>query len=180
MKNLFDLFWAFFRVGGLTFGGGYSMLPILQKEIVEQRNWSTNEDIIDYYAVSQCMPGIIAVNTAAFIGYKLKGVKGAIVSAFGVILPSLIIIIAIASFLQSFSDLPILQHAFTGIRVAVVALITNTIIKLWRSSIKDKIQLLIAIIALGITIIFDLSPIYLVIAAALVGLITKRLGGDKE
>lgn len=179
MKDLFDLFWTFFRIGGLTFGGGYAMLPIIHKEIVEHKGWATNEDIIDYYAVGQCTPGVIAVNTATFIGYRLKGVKGAIIATFGVISPSLIIIIIIASFLQSFSNLAIVQNAFSGIRVAVVALIITTIIKLWRNSVKDWIGIAIAISAFISTSLFNFSPIYVVISAAMIGLFSKWFGGTK-
>lgn len=179
MKDLFDLFWTFFRIGGLTFGGGYAMLPIIQKEIVEHKGWATNEDIIDYYAVGQCTPGVIAVNTATFIGYRLKGVKGAIIATFGVISPSLIIIIIIASFLQSFSNLAIVQNAFSGIRVAVVALIITTIIKLWKNSVKDWIGIAIAISAFISTSLFNFSPIYVVISAAMIGLFSKWFGGNK-
>lgn len=177
MKDLFDLFWTFFRIGGLTFGGGYAILPIIQKEIVEQKGWATSEDIIDYYAVGQCTPGVIAVNTATFIGYRLKGVTGAIVATLGLVSPSIIIIMAIASFLQNFSSLPITQNAFSGIRVAVVALIITTIIKLWRDSVKNWLGIIIAITAFISTSLFNISPIYVVISAAIVGLISKFLGG---
>lgn len=179
MKDLFDLFWTFFRIGGLTFGGGYAMLPIIQKEIVEQRDWATNEDIIDYYAVGQCTPGVIAVNTATFIGYRLKGIKGAIIATLGVVFPSLIIIIAIASFLQNLSSLTIVQHAFSGIRIAVVALIITTIIKLWKSSVKDWLGIIIAISAFMCTSLFNFSPIYVVMSAGILGFISKWLGGNK-
>ena len=130
MKELFDLFWTFCKIGALTFGGGYAMLPLIQREIVENKKWSTEKEILDYYAVGQCTPGVIAVNTATFIGFKLKGIVGGIVATLGVIFPSLIIILIIASFLQSFADLSIVQSAFAGIRVAVVALIITTVIKL--------------------------------------------------
>lgn len=179
MKNLFDLFWTFFRIGGLTFGGGYAILPIIQKELVEQKGWATNEDIIDYYAVGQCTPGVIAVNTATFIGYRLKGITGAIIATFGVVTPSLIIITAIASFLESFSSFTIVQNAFSGIRVAVVALIITTIIKLWKSSVKDWMGIIIAVFAFISTSLFNLSPIYVVVSAAIVGFISKFFGGHK-
>ena len=129
MKELFDLFWTFCKIGALTFGGGYAMLPIIQREIVENKKWSTEKEILDYYAVGQCTPGVIAVNTATFIGYKLRGITGGIIATIGVVFPSLIIILTIASFLQNFADMAIVQSAFAGIRVAVVALIITTVIK---------------------------------------------------
>ena len=168
MKELFDLFWTFCKIGALTFGGGYAMLPLIQREI------------LDYYAVGQCTPGVIAVNTATFIGYKLRGIIGGIVATLGVIFPSIVIILIIATFLQNFADLAIVQSAFAGIRVAVVALIITTVVKLIKSSIKDYLGVIIAIIAFVISAFIGLSPVYVVIAAALTGFISKGLRGDKK
>lgn len=180
MKELFDLFWTFCKIGALTFGGGYAMLPLIQREIVENKKWSTEKEILDYYAVGQCTPGVIAVNTATFIGYKLRGIIGGIVATIGVIFPSIVIILIIAAFLQNFADLAIVQSAFAGIRVAVVALIITTVVKLIKSSIKDYLGVIIAIIAFVISAFIGLSPVYVVIAAALTGFISKGLRGDKK
>ena len=180
MKELFDLFWTFCKIGALTFGGGYAMLPLIQREIVENKKWSTEKEILDYYAVGQCTPGVIAVNTATFIGFKLKGIIGGIVATLGVIFPSIVIILIIATFLQNFADLAIVQSAFAGIRVAVVALIITTVVKLIKSSIKDYLGVIIAIIAFVISAFIGLSPVYVVIAAALTGFISKGLRGDKK
>ena len=180
MKELFDLFWTFCKIGALTFGGGYAMLPLIQREIVENKKWSTEKEILDYYAVGQCTPGVIAVNTATFIGYKLRGIIGGIVATLGVIFPSIVIILIIATFLQNFADLAIVQSAFAGIRVAVVALIITTVVKLIKSSIKDYLGVIIAIIAFVISAFIGLSPVYVVIAAALTWFISKGLRGDKK
>ena len=180
MKELFDLFWTFCKIGALTFGGGYAMLPLIQREIVENKKWSTEKEILDYYAVGQCTPGVLAVNTATFIGYKLRGIIGGIVATLGVIFPSIVIILIIAAFLQNFADLAIVQSAFAGIRVAVVALIITTVVKLIKSSIKDYLGVIIAIIAFVISAFIGLSPVYVVIAAALTGFISKGLRGDKK
>ena len=180
MKELFDLFWTFCKIGALTFGGGYAMLPLIQREIVENKKWSTEKEILDYYAVGQCTPGVIAVNTATYIGYKLRGIIGGIVATLGVIFPSIVIILIIATFLQNFADLAIVQSAFAGIRVAVVALIITTVVKLIKSSIKDYLGVIIAIIAFVISAFIGLSPVYVVIAAALTGFISKGLRGDKK
>ena len=180
MKELFDLFWTFCKIGALTFGGGYAMLPLIQREIVENKKWSTEKEILDYYAVGQCTPGVIAVNTATFIGYKLRGIIGGLVATLGVIFPSIVIILIIATFLQNFADLAIVQSAFAGIRVAVVALIITTVVKLIKSSIKDYLGVIIAIIAFVISAFIGLSPVYVVIAAALTGFISKGLRGDKK
>ena len=179
MKTLIDLFFTFCRIGGLTFGGGYAMLPIIQKEIVEEKKWATEEEVLDYYAVGQCTPGIIAVNTATFIGYKVHGIIGAIVATLGVVFPSLIIITIIAALLKNFANYSIVQHAFFGIRVVVIALIVSAILKLAKTSIKNSTTLIIAIIAFILVAFVNLSPIYIVIAAACIGLILKFIRGRK-
>ena len=137
MKELFDLFLTFARVGGLTFGGGYAMLPMLQKEVVEKRHWATEEEIMDYYALGQCTPGIIAINVATFIGYKNRGVLGAIFSTAGMVFPSLIIITIIAAFLQNFAELPLVKNAFAGIRICVGVLVLNAVKTLWKKGVLD-------------------------------------------
>lgn len=175
MKTLIDLFFTFCRIGGLTFGGGYAMLPMIQKEIVEEKKWATEEEVLDYYAVGQCTPGIIAVNTATFIGYKVQGIIGAIVATLGVVFPSLIIITIIAALLKNFASYAIIQHAFSGIRVVVIALIISAILKLAKTSIKNSITLIIAILAFISVAFVNLSPIYIVVAAACVGLISKLM-----
>lgn len=179
MKTLIDLFFTFCRIGGLTFGGGYAMLPIIQKEIVEEKKWATEEEVLDYYAVGQCTPGIIAVNTATFIGYKVHGIIGAIVATLGVVFPSFIIITIIAALLKNFANYSIVQHAFSGIRVVVIALIVSAILKLAKTSIKNSTTLIIAIIAFILVAFVNLSPIYIVIAAACIGLILKFIRGRK-
>lgn len=179
MKELFDLFWTFCKIGALTFGGGYAMLPIIQREIVENKKWSTEKEILDYYAVGQCTPGVIAVNTATFIGFKLKGIIGGIVATLGVVFPSIVIILIIASFLQNFADLAIVQSAFSGIRVAVVALIITTVVKLLKSSVKDYLGAIIALLTFIVSAFLGLSPVYVVIAAGLIGFISKSLRGEK-
>ena len=177
MKELFDLFWTFCKIGALTFGGGYAMLPLIQREIVENKKWSTEKEILDYYAVGQCTPGVIAVNTATFIGFKLRGIIGGLVATLGVIFPSIIIILIIASFLQSFASLAIVQSAFAGIRVAVVALIITTVIKLIKSSVKDYLGIIITVITFVLSAFVGISPVYIVIAAGLIGFISKSIGG---
>lgn len=171
MKELIDLFLVFCRIGGFTFGGGYAMLPIIQKEIVEERKWATNEEVMDYYAIGQCTPGIIAVNTATFIGYKRKGIIGGIAATLGVAFPSLIIITIIATFFEHFQDYPIVQNALGGIRVAVVALITSTIVKIWKQSIKNWIGIAFFIFSFLLITFTDLSPVIMIIIGGITGTI---------
>ncbi|MBC5629050.1 chromate transporter [Clostridium sp. NSJ-6] len=173
MKQLLDLFFTFARIGGLTFGGGYAMLPILQREVVEKRKWVTNEEIMDYYAIGQCTPGIIAVNTATFIGQKCAGNIGGIVATLGVVFPSLIIITLIAAFLQNFADLAIVKNAFAGIRICVSVLIINAVIKLWKSSVIDIATTIIFFVIFIAAIFTDLSPIVFVLFAGIAGVILK-------
>ena len=128
MSELFTLFLAFARIGGLTFGGGYAMLPMLQKEVVEKYHWATEEELMDYYAIGQCTPGVIAVNTATFVGQKRRGVVGGIFATLGVVAPSLVIVCIIAAFISNFADLPAVQNAFAGVRVCVCVLIFNAVV----------------------------------------------------
>ncbi len=184
MKELFKLFLAFARIGGLTFGGGYAMLPMLQREAVEKLGWVTEEELMDYYAVGQCIPGVIAVNTATFIGNKVKGLAGAIAASLGVISPSLVIIIAIAAFIQSFSELEVVQNAFAGIRVGVCILIFSAIIKLFKKAIVDKFTFALFTAVLLLTVFSKISPITFVILSAFAGIIVQVFfigkGGNKK
>lgn len=179
MDILFDLFKTFCRIGGLTFGGGYAMLPMLQKEVVDERKWATNDELLDYYAVGQATPGIIAVNTATFVGYKVKGIWGAFFATLGVVFPSFIIILVIASFLQNFSKYVIVQNAFSGIRVAVGVLILNAIIGLLKKSVVNKISTVIFIDTCLFGIVLNISPIYIVISACIIGILISYIG-DKS
>ena len=151
MNIYLDLFLTFAKVGVCTFGGGYAMLPILQREVVEKKGWATDEELTDYFAVGQCTPGIIAVNTATFIGYKHKGIPGGVLTTLGVVFPSLVIITAIAAFLSNFADIPVVQHALAGINAAVVALIAASVLKLGRSTLKNgaAIAIFLCVLALA-------------------------------
>lgn len=180
MKKLIDLFLTFARIGGLTFGGGYAMLPIIQKEVVEKRKWATEEEVMDYYAIGQCTPGVIAVNTATFIGYKNKGIIGGIIATLGVVFPSLVIISIISMFISNFADLEIVKHAFSGIRVCVCVLIINAVIKLGKSSIVDTAALLIFLAVFVSSVFFNVSPIIAVIASGFAGWLVKFIGGVKK
>ncbi len=151
MNIYLDLFLTFAKVGVCTFGGGYAMLPILQREVVEKKGWATDEELTDYFAVGQCTPGIIAVNTATFIGYKHRGIPGGVLTTLGVVFPSLVIITAIAAFLSNFADIPVVQHALAGINAAVVALIAASVLKLGKSTLKNgaAIAIFLCVLALA-------------------------------
>lgn len=180
MKTLWELFIVFARIGGFTFGGGYAMLPMLQKEVVENKKWATSDELMDYFAIGQCTPGIIAVNTATFIGYKIKGVLGGIVATLGVVSPSLVIITAIAAFLQNFQDIVYVKYAFGGIRAAVVALILSAVLKIGKKSVVDVITTIIFLVVTALSIFTDLSPAVFVIFAGVCGIVIKGCRKDSE
>ncbi len=173
---LLKLFAAFARVGVLTFGGGYAMIPILEREIVDRHGWATSEELMDYYAVGQCTPGVIAVNTATFIGYKIAGRLGGVVATLGVVFPSFVIITVIAGIIQNFADIPAVKSAFAGIRVCVCVLIFNSVIKLWKSAVRDKAALVLCLLVLGLSMFFSISPIVFVVCCAAAGILLTRLG----
>ncbi len=175
MNIYLDLFLTFAKVGACTFGGGYAMLPILQREVVEKKGWATDEELTDYFAIGQCTPGVIAVNTATFIGHKLKGIPGGILTSLGVVFPSLIIITAIAAFLANFADFPVVQHALAGVNAAVVALIFSSVIKLGKSTLKDAISVSIFLVVLVLAFVFGLSPVLLIVAAGVTGYVVRCL-----
>jgi chromate transporter len=179
MKKLWQLFWSFAKIGVCTFGGGYAMLPFIQAEIVEKKKWATDAEIMDYYAIGQCTPGVIAVNVGTFVGHKTAGFWGGVFATLGVVFPSVVIILLIAAFISNFADLEIVAHAFAGIRACVCVFIFNAVRKLWSSAVKDKWTLMIFLaVAVGATV-FDISAVLFVIVAAVLGILIKNWGAKK-
>ena len=163
----------------MTFGGGYAMLPILQREIVDRSGWATEEELMDYFAIGQCTPGVIAVNTATFIGQKQKGVPGGIAATLGVVFPSLVIISLLAGVIEAFSHIQWVQHAFGGIRVCVCVLILNAVVKLLKKAVVDiPTGIIFALVAVG-SYFLPISPVVFVLIAAVAGIILKSVGGKK-
>ena len=174
LKQLFGLFGAFAVVGVTTFGGGYAMLPALQREVVEKRRWATEEEVMDWYAIGQCTPGVIAVNTATFVGFKEKKLSGAIFATLGVVSPSLVIITVIAALLSNFAHIAAVQNAFAGIRVAVCVLIFNSIVKLWKKSVVDKLTFAVFLaVFIGSVLLSHVSPVVFIVAAAVLGIVVR-------
>lgn len=180
MKKLLKIFLIFFKIGSFTFGGGYAMLPIIKKELVDNLAWIEEKDIYNYYAIGQSTPGIIAVNTATMTGYSLQGVKGALAATSGFVMPSLIIITLIASFFKRFQQIDLFQHAFAAIQIAVVALIIDIVIKMWQKSDKTKLSLLIFLIAFLLLAVFNISPVFVILGSAAAGLIIQYLRGNLQ
>ncbi len=176
MKVLFQLYIAWFKMGLFTFGGGYAMLPMIQKEVIERYKWATEDEIMEYYAIGQCTPGIIAVNTATFVGYYQKGIIGGIVATLGVVTPSFIIISLIAALISNFMEIELVQHALKGINVAVCVLMFTAIQNLWKKSIKNIASFTIFAVALVLALFTDLSTVYLVILAAVLGVVFCKAG----
>ena len=173
LKKLGELFISFARIGVLTIGGGYAMLPMMQNELVERRGWATEEEMMDYYALAQCTPGAIAVNVSTFIGYRLVGVAGGVVATLGLVFPSLVIITVIAAFLGNISELPAVKNAFAGIRVAVAVLMVNSVIRLARAAIVDwKATVLFAAVFIG-SVFTAVSPVLYIVAAGIAGILLK-------
>ena len=167
MIEWWTLFWTFAKTGVMTFGGGMAMLPILQREVVESKHWATEEELVDYFAIGQCTPGIIAVNTATFSGQKYAGTAGGSVATLGVVFPSLVIISILAGLITNFSDLTWVQNAFAGIQVCVCVLIFNAVSKLLKKSVVDKRTAVSFVLVLLGGVFLDLSPVWFVIGAAL-------------
>ena len=179
LKKLLSLFFTFAKIGGFTFGGGLTMLPLLTREIVQKKKWATEEELLDYYAVGQCTPGIIAVNTATFIGYYQAGVIGGIFATLGMVAPSIVIITVVASVLQSFMDYPVVASALSGINAIVCALLAHTVITLGRKSLVNVISVVLFIIGLIACFVFDITPILLVIFGGIVGVVYSKIKEGK-
>lgn len=193
MKILWELFNAFFKTGLFTFGGGYAMLPLLKDEVVIKRHWLTEEELVDYFSIGQCTPGIIAVNVSTFCGYKLKGISGAVMATFAIILPSLIIISLIASVLRHYIENPVVASAFAGIRIGVCALLANLILdmskKIFSASLHRKLYIFIFTTALVLLLLGNVSAAAVVVFSTLAGFfsnlkishnIPKWIKGDKK
>lgn len=174
MKELLKIYLEFFKMGSVTFGGGYAMLPILRKSCVEKHHWVTEEEVMDFYAVSQGLPGIIAVNVSVFIGYHLKKVRGGVAAALGCVSPCLIIITCIAALLSNFQDNVYIKHAMAGISVCVVALILDAVIGLWKKGVKDVFGLVLCVAVFLLAAFTSLSPVLVIVAAGLLGVLVKN------
>lgn len=177
MKELLQIYLKFFKVGSVTFGGGYAMLPILRREIVEKENWLSEEEVMDFYAIGQSMPGIIAVNVGGFIGYKRRREPGAVAAALGVVSPCLIIITVIAAFLSNFQDNVYVRHALSAVSVCVCALIVDSIIAMWKKGVKDVFGIVLFLIMLVFMTFTETSPVLLVILSAVCGILCKSVQG---
>lgn len=183
MKDLLELYWAYLKIGCINFGGGYAMLPLLERELVNKRGWTTMEELRDYFAIGQCTPGLIALNVSTFIGQKRKGVAGAVAAMLGFLTAPIAIILVIAAFLRNFAELEVVQHAFAGIRVCVCVLIVQAVLRLWKSSVVDVFTFVLYIVILALSALSTFTSLLpvkipaavLVILAGLAGLTASLL-----
>ena len=185
MKEILELYLTFVKIGAVTFGGGYAMLPILERDLVTKKKWTTMEKLRDYFAIGQCTPGIIALNVATFVGNERKGLAGSIAASLGFISSPLVLISIIAACLQNFADYPLVQHAFSGIRVCVCVLILQAILRLWKSSVVDILTLAMYIVILFLMIFakslpFPLPAAALVICAGVFGILFGKNADNEE
>ena len=188
MKDLLELYWAYLKIGCVNFGGGYAMLPLLERELVTKRGWTTMEELRDYFAIGQCTPGVIALNVSTFIGQKRKGVAGAIAAMLGFLTAPIAIILIIAAFLRNFAELEVVQHAFAGIRVCVCVLILQAVLRLWKSSVVDVFTMVLYAVILALSAVstftsllpFKIPAAVLVILAGLAGLAASLVKNKKN
>lgn len=178
--KLFELYFSFAKIGTFTIGGGLAMMPMMQKELIEKRHWITEEDLIDYYAVGQSTPGIVAVNVATFVGFRQAGIIGGVFATIGMITPSLVIIMILAKFINSISDYPIAQKALKGINVAVAALMTNVIVKFAKKTIKKISNAIFMLISFSLVYFFKIPSFWIILVAITVGSILVAVKAKKE
>ncbi len=176
-RELLDLFVTFFKIGAVTFGGGYAMLPVLERELVNKKNWATGEELLDYYAISQVTPGVIAVNVATFVGYKRRKIWGGIFSTLGIVTPSVIIITVIAIFISNFEDIPRVQSALRGINVSVAALLTLAVINFAKKTLKNWWSFLFYALSFVSVYFFKVPSVVVVMVAALGGVLIAYFTG---
>jgi chromate transporter len=169
LKEYIAILWAFIVMGASMFGGGYAMMPVLEREVIKKRGWVNMDEVLDYFTIGQITPGIIAVNVATFVGYKRKGIVGGVIATIGVILPGVCLMLLISFFLRRFAEYPVVRHAFTGIRIAVGALVLDTALKLFRGVFKNYKSVIICAAAFALSVGLSLSPVYIILGAGVAG-----------
>jgi len=174
LKEYMELFFTFLKLGCVTFGGGYAMIPVVERELIKKRGWVTMEEVMDYYTIAQITPGIIAINLSTFIGYKRKGVLGGTLATIGFVLPGIALTVLAAFFIRNIEEYPAVVHAFTGIRIAVGALILDTVIKMVRGIFKDAGAVIIYIAAFALSFVWSVSPMIVILGSGLVGFFVYR------
>ena len=188
MKDLLELYWTYLKIGCVNFGGGYAMLPLLERELANKKGWVTLDELRDYFAIGQCTPGVIALNVSTFVGTKRKGVAGAIAAMLGFLTGPITIILVLAAFLRNFAELEVVQHAFAGIRVCVCVLIVQAVLRLWKKSVVDSFTLTLYVVILALFSLSSFTSLLpvkvpaavLVILAGVIGLAASLIKNKKN
>ena len=180
LKTCLTLFLTFLKIGAFTFGGGWAMIPIIEKEMVEKHKWIKSEDILDIFAIAESTPGPIAINSATFIGYKIAGVFGSFCATFGVVLPSFVIISIISLVLREFSDIKAVQYAFNGIRAGVLALLIKALVGMYKKAPKNIVSYIVIAASFIVTAFFDINVLFVIIGGALIGLAAAIFARGRE
>ncbi len=179
-KSFYNIFKIFFKIGTLLLGGGYVILPLLNSELADKKQWLTSEELTQYYALSSSLPGVIAINTSIFVGRKLAGRKGAIAAVFGVVLPSFLAIVILATALSKITDYKIVQNLFWGVGIGVVVLLFLAVGEMWKKCVYDKFSVFIYIICLLFALFLEISPAWIVIFAIFAGIVYQKFFEGKE
>jgi chromate transporter len=174
VREYLELVWTFIKIGVMTFGGGYAMVPVLERELINKKGWTNLDEVMDYYTIAQITPGIIAVNVSTFIGYKRKGPLGGVISTISFLFPGVTLMVIVSLFIRRFAEYPAVRHAFTGIRVAVGALILDTVIKLLKGVFKDKKAVVIFILGFALSAVLSASPVFIIAGAGAAGFFLYR------
>ncbi len=179
-ERLLPLFLTFLKIGAFTFGGGYAMIPLIQKEVTENHQWLSDEDILNIVAIAESTPGPIAINSATFVGYMTCGVLGSVLATLGVVLPAFLVISLISLLLRNINDIQAVQYAFMGIRAGVLALVVKALISMYKQCPKNAVAYIIAGLAFAVTLLTDISILYVIIACAVIGLAASMMMKKKE
>ncbi|MDR2942646.1 MAG: chromate transporter [Treponema sp.] len=174
MREYLELLRAFIIIGATTFGGGYAIVPVLERELIKKRGWIGMDEVLDFYTIAQITPGVIAVNIASFVGYKRKGIAGSAVATIGLVLPGVCLMLLVSLFVKHFAEYLLVQRALAGIRLAVCALILDTSIKLLKGVLKNYKAIIISVIAFVLSALFSVSPVYVILGAGLAGFLLFR------
>lgn len=180
IKTIFELYYTFAKIGTFTIGGGLAMMPMMERELINNKHWITEEDLLDYYAIGQSTPGIVAVNVATFVGFRQAGIIGGIFATLGMVTPSLLIIMILAGLINSISDYPYVQKALSGINVAVAALLTSVVVKFAKKTIKKIIHALYMLCAFSLVFFFKVPPVWIILAALTAGVVISLVKIKKE
>ncbi|MCL2193610.1 MAG: chromate transporter [Treponema sp.] len=171
MRGYLELLWAFFVIGGTAFGGGYAVVPVLDRELVKKRGWITMDEVLDFFTIAQIAPGVIIVNIATFVGCKRKGILGGIVATTGLILPGIFLMLIVSMFFRYFAEHRVVQHALVGIRLAVCVLMLDVVIKLFKGFFRDYKAIIISVAAFVFSAVFSTNPVFVILGAGLAGLL---------